>query len=211
MRATIILAIGLTAAMAAMSGASDSTPMTYGETRDAFYTSYHLEKAQSYDDAIKALDELRKRTPDDYTLNLRLGWLYYLTGNYANSRKHYQSAIKASPNAIEPRLGYTLVLAVQEKYNDLETASREIIRIDASNYYANLRLGFSLRMQKKFTQADEVLQRMVDLYPTDTKFLIELALSKVGQQQAEPAKKLFRQILLLDSENQTAKDQLNRL
>jgi hypothetical protein len=52
---------------------------------------------------------------------------------------------------------------------------------------------------------------MADLYPTDTKFLAELALSKVGQQQAEPAKKLFRQILLLDSENQTAKDQLNRL
>jgi tetratricopeptide (TPR) repeat protein len=211
MKIQLFLAIGLTAAMAAMSGSSDSTPLTYGETRDMFYTSYHLEKAQSYDDAIKALDELRHKTPDDYTLNLRLGWLYYLTGNYANSRKHYEAAIKAAPNAVEPRLGYTLVLAVQEKYSDLETAAREITRIDPSNYYANLRLGFALRMQKKFAQADEVLQRMSGLYPTDTKFLTELALSKVGGAQIESAKKLFRQILLLDSENQTAKDQLNRL
>jgi len=172
---------------------------------DAFVQSYRYEKAQNYQDAIKALVVLDEK---GYLGNLRLGWLYYLSGNYANSRQHYQAAIAAMPKAIEPRLGYMLPLLAQARYAEVEMVARQVLMIDSANYYASLRLAVSLRMQGKFAPAQQVCQSMVGLYPTDISFLVELGLCHVAQKNRTAATSVFRQVLILDPENVTAKQQL---
>jgi tetratricopeptide (TPR) repeat protein len=173
---------------------------------DAFVQSYRYEKAQNYQDAIKVLMALDKK---DYLANLRLGWLYYLSGNYANSRLHYQAAIVAAPKAIEPRLGYMLPLLAQGKYLEVEAVARQVLTIDSANYYASLRLAVALRMQGKFPQAQMVCVGMLELYPTDISFLVELGLCQGAQKNRDAASQVFRQVLTLDPENVTAKQQLN--
>ena len=184
---------------------------TDAEIRDAYHKSYRYEKAQNYTDAIKALAPVVDAYPTAYTVNLRLGWLNYLTGGYANARKHYETAIKTAPDSIEAKLGHTLPLMAQEKWEDAEAVAKQVLRIDPSNYLANLRLSYVLRLQKKFDAAEQILNGMLVLYPTDISLLTEFALIKLAKDNKPEAKRVFNDILTLDPENVTAKAQLSKL
>ena len=196
------VALALAAAPSAAPGLSDD------EIRDAYHSSYRYEKTQNYADAIKALAPVVTTYPQGYTVNLRLGWLYYLSGNYANAKTYYQTAMKTAPASIEAKLGYTLPLLAQERYEETEMIAKQILRVDLSNYYANLRLAFVLRMQKKYDAAEEVLNRYLPLYPTEVKFLTELGLVKIARNQTEAARRIFIDVVTLDPENVTAKEYL---
>lgn len=172
---------------------------------DSFANSYKYEKAQNYEDAIKSIVILKDQ---GYLVQLRLGWLYYLSGNHANSRQHYLKAIAAAPKAIEPRLGYMLPLLAQARYAEVETVARQVLMMDAGNYYASLRLAIALRMQGKLPQAAEVNNAMLELYPTDVSFLTEMGLVLVAQKDHAKARQAFYRVLTLDPENVVAKRHL---
>lgn len=173
--------------------------------KDAFATSYRYEKAQNYPDAINSLLVIKDK---GYLYDLRLGWLYYLSGNYANARLHYQSAVASAPAAIEPRLGLTLPLMAQMRYDEVESVAKQILMVDPSNFTANLRLCMVLRYQQKNSQALEIARRMLKLYPTDVSFLAEQGLLLAATSEIAEAKKSFEVVLTLDPENVTAKSYL---
>ena len=184
---------------------------TDAEIRDAYHKSYRYEKAQNYTDAIKALSPVITAYPTAYTVNLRLGWLNYLTGSFATARTHYQTAIKTAPDSLEAKLGHTLPLMAQEKWEDVETLAKQILRVDPANYTANLRLAYASRLQKKFDAAEAILNGTLVLYPTDISLLTELALVKLAKDNKAEAKRLFNDVVILDPENVTAKAQLSKL
>ena len=181
------------------------------EIRDAYHKSYRYERSQNYADAIKALSPVVSAYPQGYTVNLRLGWLNYLIGSYATARTHYETAIKTAPDSLEAKLGHTLPLMAQERYDEAEVAAKQVLRIDPSNYLANLRLAFAYRLLKKLDAAEDLLNRMLILYPTDISLLTEYALIKVARKQNPDAKRVFNDILTLDPENVVAKAQLSKL
>ena len=160
---------------------SPAAAPTDAEIRDAYHKSYRYEKAQNYTDAIKALAPVITAYPTAYTVNLRLGWLNYLTGSFATARTHYQTAIKTAPDSLEAKLGHTLPLMAQEKWEDVETLAKQILRVDPANYTANLRLAYASRLQKKFDAAEAILNGTLVLYPTDISLLTELALVVVTE------------------------------
>ena len=201
----------LTFALLGAALSAHAAALTETEIRDAYHKSYRYEKAQNYADAIKALAPVATAYPQGYTVNLRLGWLYYLSGSYATARTCYQTAIKTAPDSIEAKLGHLLPLLAQERYDDAETSAKQVLRIDPVNYLANLRLAFALRMQKKFDAAEQVLNGMLVLYPTDISLLTEFALIKLAKDQKADAKRVFNDVLTLDPENVTAKAQLSKL
>ncbi|MBT3381771.1 MAG: tetratricopeptide repeat protein [Lentisphaerae bacterium] len=184
---------------------SASPSLTSAEIRDCYHRSYRYEKSQNYSDAIKALAVVHDQYPAAYTPNLRLAWLHYLKGNYANAESHYRAATKAAPEAIEPKLGCMLPLLAQERYQAVEKLARQVTREDKGNYYANLRLAIALRSQDKISQAEKTVNRMLRAYPTDVPFLAELALLKVAQDDLDAASRIFFDVLTLDPENVTAK------
>ena len=181
------------------------------DIRDAYHKSYRYERSQNYTDAIKALSPVIIAFPQAYTVNLRLGWLNYLIGSYATARTHYLTAIKTAPDSLEAKLGHTLPLLAQERYDEAEIAAKQVLRIDPSNYLANLRLAFAFRMLKKYEAAEDLLNRMLVLYPTDVSLLTEYALVKLAKNQNPDAKRIFNDILTLDPENVIAKAQLSKL
>ena len=184
--------------------------LSYDEIKDAYYRSYQYEKTGNYDDAIKSLMPVYKSYPEGYTINLRLGWLYYLDKKYANSIFHYEKAMKVAPYSIEAKLGYTLPLLAQGKYADVEKVCYQILNTDFYNYYGNLRLSFVLRMQKKYDIAEKVINKMLVIYPTDVNFLLELGLLRFFTGKKDDAKKILRDLLILDPENVTAKEYLEK-
>lgn len=182
--------------------------ITPEEIKEAYSKSYNYEKIEDYENAIRALSTVVDEYPNGYTVNLRLGWLYYLLGKYANSIHHYELAIKSSSYSLEAKLGYMLPLLAQNKYGEVESMAYKITSTDYYNYYANLRLAYSLRMQEKFDQAEKICNTMLSAYPTDIAFLIELAYIKVGQENTEKAGLIFWDVLVLDPENEYAKSYL---
>jgi tetratricopeptide (TPR) repeat protein len=184
---------------------------TDAEIRDGYHKSYRYEKAQNYPDAIKALAPIVAAYPQGYTVNLRLGWLNYLNGGFATARAHYQAAIKTAPDSLEAKLGHTLPLLAQEKWEEVESLTKQILRVDPANYTANLRLAFVSRLQKKFEAAEAILNGMLALYPTDISLLTELGFIKLAKDNKAEAKRLFNDVVTLDPENVTAKAQLSKL
>jgi tetratricopeptide (TPR) repeat protein len=182
---------------------------SYEDIKEAYYKSYQYEKVQDYENAIKSIMPIYKKYPKGYTLNLRLGWLYFLWGKYANSLHHYGEAMKINPYSIEAKLGYTLHLMAQGKFSEVEKLCYQILSVDPYNYYANLRLVRALKQQRKLDVALKVVNKMLAVYPTDVSFLTELALIKYSSGSKEEALSIFRDILILDPENVVAKEYLN--
>jgi len=172
---------------------------------EAYHRSMMYERVQKLDDAIKALALVFESYPQAYTINLRLGWLHYLAGRHANSIEHYQRAIKAVPEAAEPRLGLALPLLAQQKYVEAEEVLVQVLRTDFYNYYGNLRLLMALRGQGKYKAARVVSLRMLKIYPADVTFLAQLAALESLLGDKKRARNLYLSVYTLDPENVEAR------
>jgi tetratricopeptide (TPR) repeat protein len=174
--------------------------------RTALHHSYLLEQQGSYTEAVNCLAAL----PKSYLVSYRLGWLYYLQTDYAASSVHYREAMKISPASIEAKLGYTLPLLAQRRYDEVEKVARQVLKLDGNHYLGSMRLAYALRMQHEYAQADAVLTRLLRFYPTDVGLLVEHGLVLQARQQPHAARQVFETVLTLDPTNTVARAQLTR-
>jgi tetratricopeptide (TPR) repeat protein len=170
----------------------------------SYHRSFEMERAERYQDAIRALAPVYEAYPNGYTVNLRMGWLFYLNGNFNNAVAHYEVAGTAAPFALEPKLGRLLPLLAQGRWAEAELVAYQIVSVDHYNYYGNLRLLIALREQQKLEPAHQIALKMVGVYPTDMYYLVELALVNHARGDTAEAKRLFGEILILYPGNETA-------
>jgi tetratricopeptide (TPR) repeat protein len=175
------------------------------DIQGSYFRSYDYERSQDYDNAIRALGPVYEAYPSGYTVNLRMGWLFYLNGNFSNATAHYDVAIAAAPSAIEPKLGKLLPLMAQGRWDAAENLAYQIVSVDHYNYYGNLRLGIALRMREKLEAAYQVVLKMATAYPTDPLFLQELARLAVARGDTDEAVRLYVDLRILDPENEEAR------
>jgi tetratricopeptide (TPR) repeat protein len=154
-----------------LQGAAHDAPV-----RKALEQSIAFEIGKDYEKAIAAILPVAADHPNDYTLNVRLGWLYYLDQKYDDSERSYQAAIQAAPRSLEAKLGYFLPLLADAKYQAAEAVARQVVDADPSNYYGNIRLAVALRIDGKLSEAREIVDRNLVKYPTDAYFNAEAAL-----------------------------------
>ena len=180
------------------------------EIKEIYYKSYNYEKMGDYKDAIKVLIPLYKKYPEGYTINLRLGWLFYLNKNYSNSIKHYQKASLILPYSIEPKLGLMRDYLAMQDFKDALKEGNLILREDYYNYYGNYYEILALKGIKDYQNAIKVTNKMLGLYPTSVLFLNILGEVYYLQNKKDLAKKVFKSVLLLDPNNVIAKSYLNK-
>ncbi|WP_456457202.1 tetratricopeptide repeat protein [Thermovibrio sp.] len=190
---------------------SSSLALDYGDIKKCYSDSYLYEAKGDYKRAIEALMPVYKAYPNGYTVNLRLGWLYYLLGKYSNSEYHYTKAIKVAPYSVEAKLGLTLPLIAQDRWSKVEETCYQILNTDYYNYYGNLRLSYALRNEGKFSLAEAIDRKMLTLYPTNVDFLLELALSLYGEGKYSSSKEVLKNILILSPNNKVAQEYLNKI
>jgi tetratricopeptide (TPR) repeat protein len=178
------------------------------EIASAYARSFELERAQRFDEAIRALGPVYRAYPTGYTVNLRMAYLFYRNGNHVNAITHYETAGSAAPFSLEPKLGRLLPLLAQERWAEAEALAYQVLSGDHFNYYANLRLLVALRAQRKLDAALQVALKMVTAYPTDGDFLVELALVRDARGETAEARRLFGEILILYPESTIAKQYL---
>ncbi len=172
----------------------------------AYYDSYNYEKMGDYEDAIKSLMPVLEKYPKSYTPNLRLGWLYYLSGKYKNALYHYQKAVVAIKSAVLPRLGIAYIYLLQSRFKEALSICNDILTTDYYNYYANLYAAKALLGKGDLDNCEAISLKMLALYPTDVKFLEVLGELYIKRGRIEEAKKVFEDILILDPKNLKAYD-----
>ena len=175
----------------------------------AYYKSYNYEKMGDYKDSIKSLIPVYKKYPKGYTLNLRLGYLFFLDKKYNNSIEHYKKAAIVAPYSVEAKLGLIKNYLKTTKYDNALSICNSIIKIDYYNYYGNFYLLIALKLKNQDNEAIKVATKMLSLYPTDIMYLQEMAKLQYKKDKKRGIK-IFKDILILDPNNITAKEYLSR-
>ncbi len=187
---------------------SSAYAMTHKNLKKSYHQSYQYEYEKKYTKAIKVLETVRKEYPNSYTVNLRMGWLYYLAEKYELAIQYYSKASKVIPESIEAHQGLANSFDAKGDYSKAKNSLYIIRSIDKNNYRANLLLVRIFKAQEKYSIAEQICIEMLKLYPIDASFLTELALIKNIKGDKKVSKKLFKNIIILDPTNSSAKQYL---
>ena len=175
----------------------------------AFTESYAKEKEGKYADAAKPLKAMYDEK--SYEVNLRLGWLTYLQGQFSESVGYYSKAIELMPYAIEPRLGIVLPASAMGNWGTVVEQYNKILSIDPNNTLVLYRMGMISYENKDFKKAYTYFEKVVNLYPFDYYSVLMLGWTNYQLGKTKEAKILFQKALLYDPTSASAKEGLSLL
>ena len=161
---------------------------------DAFSSSYAKETAGDFKGGLDVLKSVYDK--DHYELNLRMGWLSYLSGMLDESQSYYQRAVSLMPMGIEARFGLIFPLSSMGNWTQVIRIYDEILRIDPMNSIANFRLGLVYYGRNDFLKAKPLFEKVVNLYPFDYDGLNMMAWTHLKMGNSREAKILFQKSLL---------------
>ena len=160
----------------------------------AFRASYDLESKGEYAQAAMILKNVYDK--DSYEINLRLGWLSYLSGAFTESVSYYNKAIVLKPYSIEPRFGVVLPLSAMGNQEAVLSQYNKILEVDPRNTMANYRVGSIYYYAEDYETALKYFEKVVNLYPFDYDGLILYAWTHLKLGKQREAEVLFRKALL---------------
>ncbi len=173
-----------------------------GEVQNVFEQSYRLETEGEY---TKAINLLKTRySEDSYEINLRLGWLNYLSGLFSESMPYYQKCILLKPLSIEARLGIVNPAASMGNWTQVEKYYNEILEIDQENSMVNYRMALLYYGREDYQTAFRYVEKVVNHYPFDYDSVILLAWTNYMMGKAREAKILFNKALLIQPHDESA-------
>jgi tetratricopeptide (TPR) repeat protein len=168
----------------------------------AYTKSYESEQAKSYTLAIANLKSVYNA--EDYTANIRMGWLHYLAKQYTESIKYYNMAIALKPYAIEAHFGCIKPLSALESWEKVRQHYVQILTIDPQNTIANYWLGVIYYNRKDYVSAQKLFEKVVNLYPVDYDSAIMLAWTKLNLGKTADARVLFNHALIIRPNDSSA-------
>jgi len=168
----------------------------------AFEESYAFETDGNYADAIKSLKNIYN--PASYHVNLRLGWLSYLIGQFTESAAYYQKAVELKPYAIEARFGLTYPASSMGNWAQVKDQYIKILEIDPNNTKANYYYGLMHYEAGDYESAARHFEKVANLYPFDSESLLMYAWSNFQLGKTREAEVLFNEVLLIDPGNESA-------
>ena len=178
------------------------------DIKQAYSDSYLYEQQGRLEKSIQALVPVVAAYPLAYTVNLRLGYLNFNAKQYDKSIKFYAKASQALPASLEPKLAKMLVLIAQTRHAQAIQVGYHLLAVDPYNYYANLRLAYCLRLEKKYDVAEKIVTKMLALYPIDEAFLSEYVLLANRQGRFKQALETLSSIQILYPNNTLSKNRL---
>lgn len=174
----------------------------YKALQDAFKSSFSWEFKGNYPDAIAALKAVYSE--DSYEINVRLGWLNYLSGSFTEATAYYQKAIALMPYSIEAKFGYVLPASALGNWEQVKTKYEEILQIDPQNTLASYRMGMILYGKQEYAKAEKYFEKVVNLYPFDYDSNIMYAWTNLKLGKYREAQVLFNKVLMLRPDDQSA-------
>jgi tetratricopeptide (TPR) repeat protein len=175
-----------------------------GKTADYFDESFKYETARNYDAALNGVLKILRMDQKNYVAALRLGWLYYLKGDFSAAEKSYKKVIAIAPQAIEAKLGLMLPLMAAKRWAETETVARQVLQVDDMNYTAASRLAYALYMQAKYADAMFYYKKVLTWYPSDMNIKLGLAWAYHMMGRKDEAVRQFKEVLEVYKNHQGA-------
>ncbi len=181
----------------------------YNAIESAFKSSYELESAGKYSEAVNVLKEIYQE--DSYEINLRLGWLTYLSGNFTEAIPYYQKSIELKPLSVEARLGLVYPASAMGNWTHVENMYNEILEIDPQNATVNYRMGLIYYGREDYATATQYFEKVINQYPFGYDGVIMMAWTNFKLEKLREAKVLFQKALLISPEDASAMEGLELL
>ena len=174
----------------------------------AFHNSYADEAKKNYPAAIN--DITPYYSDGNYEVNLRLGWLYFLSENYTTAQSYYLKAVNIKPASIEAKFGYVKPLSLLKSWDKVLEQYGNILKIDPQNTQANYWTGVISYNRKQFDVAIRYFTKVVTLYPFDYDGNQMLGWSYLMSGKKAEARACFEKGLLIKPDDASCTDGLNR-
>ncbi len=158
-----------------------------------FANSYKLESEKRYDAAAQAIAGLAEGGNE--FARLRLGWLAYLAGKYNDSIAHYNRLLQVNPNSMDGRLGVTLPLLAQRRWQDAAAQARHVLQLSPWDYTAHIRLMATEEALKQWQVLETHASTVAAAYPSDATALVYLARARAWQRNVAGARQAYAQVL----------------
>jgi tetratricopeptide (TPR) repeat protein len=120
--------------------------------------------AESNPQAVAALEDLLKRSPNDTNLLARLGNAYRRT-NPAKSQDYYYRANQIDPQNPKYAVGYAAALIQARKFAEAEPILKRVIALTPNDYTAHANLALALYEMKRFAEALPHYEWVADAKP----------------------------------------------
>lgn len=172
------------------------------EITSAFALSYDYEAIQKYDAAIKSITPFYNAS--SYEMNLRLGWLHYLSAKHKDAVGYYQKAIQLMPAATEPHWAIINPLTKLESWIEIEKTYLSILKLDAKNGSANYNLAMIYYFRKDYLTAKKYLDVALNLTPFNYNNMLMSAWTNYFLGNKNEAKALFNKVLLYSPNDKSA-------
>lgn len=179
----------------------------YKEIQTAFELSYSQEKNGNFQDALNTMKNVYDET--SYEINLRLGWLSYLSGIFKESIAHYQRCLLLKPMSIEAYFGIVFPTAALGNFDQLMTYYTNILEIDPQNTIANYRMGLIYYGREDYLTAAKYLEKVINLYPFDYDTVVLYAWTNFQLGKLREAKVLFNKVLFIIPNDKSALEGLS--
>lgn len=173
----------------------------------AFKQSYDYEAYKNYEAAINTLTSVYSES--SYEINLRLGWLYYLSAKHKESISYYSKAVLIMPAATEPLWGMINPQVKLENWNDVEKTYHSILKIDSKNSKANYNLGLIYYYRKDYKEAKKYFDVVLNLSPFGYSNLLMSAWTNFYLGNKNEASILFNKVLLYSPNDKSALEGLS--
>jgi len=175
--------------------------------RTNFNKSLSMEKKGDYTNSIKVIKNIYDE--NSYEINLRLGWLYYQSGNFAESSVYYSRAVKLMPYSEEAKFGLVLPKAALGKWDEVKNLYEQILKNTPNNTTANYRIGLIYYGRKDYAKSIKYFEKVVNLYPFNYDGLLMYAWANFQTGKMREAKILFNKVLLISPEDKSALEGLS--
>lgn len=129
--------------------------------------SVTAETNKDYDQALDQINAYQQQGGDKFLVTLRCGWLYYLKQDYNKASACYLAANQMQPSSLNVLLGLLNVAQAQNDPFKIQHAADAVMRIEPSNYRAQMALAGAYYAKKDYRSAISTFRRILLYYPDD--------------------------------------------
>ncbi len=146
-------------------------------------------------DVARALAELQSvvtRSPDNAVARYNLGRAHLAKGEPEQARQAFQKAIDLRPDYTLARLALAQLLVTRGDYDAALKAAADVLKIDRANRYAPLIQSAALMGEKKYNEAQTLLESLLKQSPNDPDALFQLGVVNLAEGKHKEANDAFR-------------------
>ncbi len=162
----------------------------------AWEQSQQLEGKGEYASAAALLEPLLQSGDSKEFAYLRYGWLNYLQGRHDVAVTAYTKALQLNSQSIDARLGISLPLLAQSRWQDAAQHLKQVLAVSPWDYTSHVRLMITEEGLQKWDVLAHHAGELNRRYPSDATVLVYLARAHAWLGHKDKAKQAYQQVLV---------------